>query len=213
MNIFLIEIGRISRRGNFEKFCQKVVSVPDSCYVSDVRRHFEMKYEGFDVRTSQAEEVAELSEPTVMGRKQESPHEKEFYLHFRVEYTEKEKELHKEYRTNQIKADEARQSLHSSIEERYKKLYYSGICGRHSMDLRSDSYGTYCDKFPINGVLFEATAQKAEEGFVPDPVPEPEPTPEEGFDPGTTPAPEPEPTPIPVEGIIAEGREFPDVPF
>jgi hypothetical protein len=193
MNIFLIEIGKTSRRGNFEKLFQKVVSVPDSCYYSDMYQHFRMKYEGFDVRVSQVEEVAELSElsePTVVERK-ESPHEKEFYLHFRVKYTEREQELHAEYRTHQEKAGQAIMFLHSSIEERFRKLYYSDIHGRRPMVLRTDSFATYCDKFPINGVLFETAARKADEGFTPDPVPEP----------------------APAEGITAEDEELPEVPF
>jgi hypothetical protein len=170
MNIFLIEIGRMSRRGNFEQLFHKVVSASDNCAVPQVKHYFDGKYEGFEIRVSHIEEIADLSGQDITGncnKKEEESHKS--YIHdFRVKYTEHEEKLHKEYREHQEKANRAVSDLHNSIENRFNKLYYSDICNCRPIKLRTDYFYTYCDEFPINGFLFEDAAQKAEEGFTPD---------------------------------------------
>ncbi|MDR2485540.1 MAG: hypothetical protein LBD55_09100 [Treponema sp.] len=163
MNIFLIEIGRYSRRGNFDKLFQKVVSVPDDCYMPAVKSYFEGKYDGFNVRISHVEEVAELSIPNG-----DTPQKTEFYLHFDVKYTDREKELFSEYRDFMDKANAALRWLHGSIEDRFKSLFYSGICNLRPLELETSRYGTHCHKFPIDGARFESVAKNAEEDYTPE---------------------------------------------
>jgi hypothetical protein len=206
MKIFLIEIGITSRRGNFEKLFQKVVSVPDKCGDYAISKYFSEKYEGFNVRVFPIREVTELSDPTTPSNQERKDdagqRETEYFLHFRVKYTEQEKKLYQEYRDFTRKADEALRYLHNSIEERFGSLSYSGISNKRHLELKTDYHdGTYCHKFPINGVIFEAAAKKAEEDYTPDP-------PSDLLE-----APEPPPPPLAPSGIESKDPDFGDVPF
>jgi hypothetical protein len=200
--IYLIDIGKISRRRNFDKLFQKVVSVPDECSEYTAHDYFSKKYEGFIVRVFPIREVIELSDLTTPGEQKNNDgrRETEFFLHFNVKYTEQEKKLHQEYRDFTGKADEALRYLHSSIEKRFRSLSYSGISSKHLLELKTDYHGTYCQKFPINGVIFEAIAKKAEEGYTPDPLPDLLETPKV-------------PPPLAPSGIESKDPDFGDVPF
>jgi hypothetical protein len=204
MNFFLIEIGKYSRRGNFDKILQKVVAVPDDCYTPAVKNYFEGKYEGFNIRASRVEEVTDLSRAhTAVGHVRDDgvPLETEFYLHFDVKHTDREKEIFNEYHGLICKADEALRLLHRSIEDRLRALFYSGICNRRPLVMETDHNGTHCHKFPINGVRFESVAKNAEEDFTPE------------SNPASPEAPAGENLPDTASGIENEAPVFDDVPF
>jgi hypothetical protein len=200
--IYLIEIGKISRRGNFDKLFHKVVSVPDKCGKYAVQDYFSKKYEGFNVRVFPVQEVTDL---TTLGeqKKNDVRRETEFFLHFRAKYTEQERKLHEIYKDSESKARDAIRSLHHSIEDRFKALFYSDISYQRPLKLKTDYYGTYCEKLPINGVLFESAVKQSEGDYTLDPPPDLLETPE---------TPEIPPPSVPA-GIEPEDTVLEDVSF
>jgi hypothetical protein len=62
--VFVIQVGRITRAGNMDSDCEFAVRVDKDVDISDVRKHFEKRYEGLAVKVVEAKvEPLELPAP------------------------------------------------------------------------------------------------------------------------------------------------------
>ncbi|MCL2480146.1 MAG: hypothetical protein FWF38_00390 [Spirochaetaceae bacterium] len=116
MKLFLVKIGRTTRRGNFEELYARAVAVSDDCFSQDVNRYFAPKYKGFKILLSEVDYIdisKDMTKDLNFGQ-----------LEFVVKYTDEEKKLSKEYTNLLDNGDKLLNKLHDSIDKRYSKLPY-----------------------------------------------------------------------------------------
>jgi hypothetical protein len=160
-NLFLIRIGRFSRRGNFEELLPpKAISASDSS-VDEVRSFFYRRCGGLDVMVSEIKLVEEIT--TRIKAKPDK--QADCLSDFKIMYTNAEKGLHNEYRELLEKAEKAKRELESLIADRYSVLFYADINRKNPIVLNTDYYGTTCEKLPIKGLMFMGAVEKCEDGI------------------------------------------------
>jgi hypothetical protein len=137
--------------------------------MSDVFNYMRKRYEGLEIIISEISVVEDISTEAKEHKVRADDDVIGKLCNFKIKYTESEKALYAQYGEHSKKANEARKSLEESIENRYKKLFYSAISYYHPMILNTtDDCGTVCEVFPINGLL--KTAAKDCNGGEADPV-------------------------------------------
>jgi hypothetical protein len=172
--VYLIQVGRNSRRGTFNKLHEKVILVEDGSTFYEVEKHFKNKYEGFEViiKPIIAEPIKGI-EHRVIDDEEKTP--QSCIGNFKIQYTEDEKRLHDEYVQFSKSATSSLNALYKAIEGRYKQLFYSDIEQSYynsinrTMELTTDDYETRCLKFPVRADLFIEAAKDCN-GTVPEKV-------------------------------------------
>jgi hypothetical protein len=146
--LYLVEVGRATRRGGFESMLSFGVSSENTH--DEVRKHFANRYSGMAVQVSevktldiQAEEAAE--------RKEES------YLEdIPVALTGNEKIIQEEISNLFEKIGNLKNELHNSIKDRFFKLRYVNhhpYCGQ-TIILETTRYGATIKSLAIHGNAF-----------------------------------------------------------
>lgn len=168
---YLIEIGTTTRRGSFNRLFQKAITISDpQVRTYDVRNYFENKYDGLTVKVTQVQalDISEKIKETLKSDDdyKDSPEIESYIRDFTIQYTDSEKELHREYQKASCRAEDTLRELHKSIRRRYSKLFYSGFSSDFSpnkMELHTSYNDTQCSKYPVRADLFIEAAKKAEE--------------------------------------------------
>jgi len=212
MRLFTVQIGRRSRRGNFEEFTSRAVSVSDDkINRSTVCNYFQGRYDGFEIIVTEAKEITDITNTiSTLPTREYAGVLSDFF----IKYTDEEKKIFAEYKHLLDRADEEMRKLHNSISGRYNKISYV----RMGISLYTDYRGTVCKSLPINSrdffkvvkagvesmekeeVKTDAISESFSDGpsFGGDPLPENPPPSEET---------------LIVESPPLSDDEYPDIPF
>jgi len=164
MKVFLIQIGRETRRGGFQELHSYCVQVSDEADAKSVCDYYRPRYKGFAVIAKQAEVEDITSKLPVSVRVSKDPEKKIGSLAFRIKYNEYESALHKEYRELMRKARYAEGKIEESVRERYEKLPYTRINQWYDMKLTTDVDGTFCDNLSIKSDDFFRVVKDCDDG-------------------------------------------------
>ena len=176
MKLFLVKIGRTTRKGGFQELAARSVSVNDEVTTRDLYDYFIPMYQGFNVSVIEPEYVELIDIPVVRKEvKREEVKKKDINkqkgsLSFRVRYNDFEGQLFKEYQEFRDKARYAIRDIEGSIKKRYGKLVFVNTtsCGNGNkeavMDLTTDDYGTYCNSLSINSNGFFKVIKDCDNG-------------------------------------------------
>ena len=144
--LYLVKIGRTSRRGGF----QELHSVPVETLAirDDIVDYYRNQYKGFEVTVT---EFTKIEKPDF------EPREAGFITDLRVKHTEEEQKIAQEYEEKCNECDALLEQLHSRIRQRYATIdfvdhsdYHGGIT-----KLETNKYGcTYIRKLYINSYIF-----------------------------------------------------------
>jgi len=163
MKVFLIQIGRETRRGGFQELHSRCVQVPDEADDKSVRDYYRM-YKGFAVIVKQAE-VEDITSklPVSVSVSKPFPGERGS-LAFKIKYNKYEAALHKKYSALFYEARRAEGDIERSVRERYEKLPYTIIDQWYDMQLTTDVNGTYCKKLSIASDDFFRVIKDCDDG-------------------------------------------------
>ena len=134
--LYLVKIGRKSRRGNFETLCS--IPVESNKTWLRVRDYYMEKYKFFDVSVSEFEQLPEKLE-----------NEPDFLSNVIVQYTEDEEKISEQYFEKKKEADALLAKLHKKITERYEALPFTNICFDDPLVLETKNEVTRIMKLPI----------------------------------------------------------------
>jgi len=170
MKFFLVKIGRRTRGGNFQELHSRAVAVADEANYHDIQRYFVPRYKGFDVIIEQPEyeDIPDMPIKDVNPGKSktESEYKHGVISNFKVEYTEAEEQLYKEYDKLRNKAEELLRWLHDSIINRYEKLPYVRMTGNIELETTYGYCGgTYCKRLPVRSSDFFKVIKNGDDGM------------------------------------------------
>jgi hypothetical protein len=174
--VYLIQVGNYSRRQSFIKLHEKAVLIDDKYTKYEIDKYFQGKYEGFSVIVTPIKEVKPVNDIPRQSNEdewaQKLPDRVSVIRNFKIKYTDVEKKLHDEWEKSKRDTERALRELHSLIEIRYAKLFYSNFDqGEGQFELETNTFGTRCKNFPVNAGLFIEAAKECNGSVPEEPAP------------------------------------------
>jgi hypothetical protein len=152
MKMFLVKIGKYSRKGIFMEYHSRPVSVSDECIQNKIYNYFRNLYVGLDIIVDEALEFEDFSEKLAPRNDQKDDPQKGILSGFDIKYTEAERKLFDESIDLKKQADDKEKELEESIRRRYRRLLYHD--SNRYIHLQTTWWGTVCTSFPIHSDKF-----------------------------------------------------------
>lgn len=164
--VFLIQVGKKTKKQAFMKFHEKAISVSEDTLYSDIESHFAKMYDGFEVNIVRVYEVDisdEIEKTPVKEDYDDGVGKTSHIGDFVVQLTDGEKEMLKEHIDLESKLRSVENNLRLSVEARYKELSYTNIGYYDQIDIRIEDNHVVCKKLPVRGEIFLEAVKKGEE--------------------------------------------------
>jgi len=164
--VFLIQVGKRTKKQAFMKFHEKAISVSEDILYSDIESHFAKMYDGFEVNIVRVYEVDisnEVEKTPVKEDYDDGMCKTSHIGGFVVKLTDGENEMLKEHFDLKMKLRSLENNLRSSVEGRYEKLSYTNIGYYDQINIRIENDHVVCKKLPVRGEIFLEAVKNGEE--------------------------------------------------